>query len=328
MHTIGMRSLLGFFSALAYMLVFGPSWIKLSATFLRSKVRQDTPTHHQKKNNTPTMGGILIIMVILGNIALWVNCANPYIGIIVWCLCTFGLLGAWDDWCKIRYKKGINATTKFIAQLIAAASTIGLWFYYVYPIDSIVIPYTFWSLSIGSFLFFLWALFVLVATSNAVNITDGLDGLATGSLIPTFACASILAYILSPIYIDTASAECMVVGSIFVGALLGFLWYNKHPANIFMGDVGSLSLGATLACMMLLIRHELLLSIIGLVFVAETASVIVQVIWYKAYGKRLFKMAPLHHHFELMGWHEKQITLAFSLVSCVLCIMIVLMYCI
>jgi phospho-N-acetylmuramoyl-pentapeptide-transferase len=329
-HAFALRATLGCLSTFLSILIGGYWGIGLLQYCCRSKVRPDTPKHHQRKNDTPTMGGLLILGAVLINAILWSDIRNRYVAILLCCILMFSLLGAWDDWCKIKYRKGISAHAKFVMQLICASITVALWFHYVHPVTTILLPFTHgMQIYLGACTFFAWSVFVLVATSNAVNITDGLDGLATGSLIPNFACATFLAYWSSCThFVDaTDSTELMIVGALFVGALLGFLWYNKHPAKLFMGDVGSIGLGAALACMMLMLRCELLLIMTGIVFVLETASVILQVAWYKTYRTRLFKMAPAHHHLELTGWHEKEITLWFTVVSCVLSGIVTLYMC-
>jgi phospho-N-acetylmuramoyl-pentapeptide-transferase len=335
LDNIFFRALLGFVSAFVLSIGLIPWWIKISHHIVRSKVRPDTPQSHQSKNYTPTMGGICILALIILNSCLWSDCSNRYVLIVLFSMISFGCLGAWDDWCKITYSKGISARAKFIAQCLCAAATNLLW---IIVTDG---PVRYWNLfttgtsahllfsffiSIIATFLFCWGTGVLVATSNAVNITDGLDGLATGSLIPNFvvaACACYKAYYVSSAYngffLRLNGEELIVLAAIVVGTLLGFLWYNTHPAQLFMGDVGSLSLGAGLATMMFLANQTLLLLVTGGFFVIETLSVIVQVVYYKKYRVRFFKMAPFHHHLEFSGWPEQTITIRATIISVVLC---------
>lgn len=328
------RALLGFVSAFVLSIGLIPWWIKISHHIVRSKVRPDTPQSHQSKNYTPTMGGICILALIILNSCLWSDCSNRYVLIVLFSMISFGCLGAYDDWCKIIYSKGISARAKFIAQCFCAAVTVLLWFMLTDTparcwnefTDTSAHPlFSLFASSIVIFLF-CWGTGVLVATSNAVNITDGLDGLATGSLIPNFvvaACACYKAYYGSSAYngffLSVNGVELIVLAGIIVGALLGFLWYNTHPAQLFMGDVGSLSLGAGLATMMFLANQTLLLLVTGGFFVIETLSVIIQVAYYKKYKRRFFKMAPFHHHLELSGLSEQTITIRSTIISVVLC---------
>lgn len=334
LDTLYLRALLGFMSTFLLSLSLIPWWIRVSQQMLRSKVRPDTPQSHQSKNYTPTMGGICILAIIILNSLIWCDCINRYVWIVLFSMISFGSLGACDDWYKIMHNKGISARTKFIAQCLCAAFTILLWvivtdtavlFWNVFTDISADPLFSFFSACITIFLF-CWGAGVLVATSNAVNISDGLDGLATGSLIPNFvvaACACYKAYHVSSAYngffLSLNGVELIVLAAIIVGTLLGFLWYNTHPAQLFMGDVGSLSLGAGLATIMFLANQTLLLLVTGGFFVIETLSVIVQVAYYKKYRVRFFKMAPFHHHLELSGWPEQKITMRATIISIVLC---------
>lgn len=232
----------------------------------------------------------------------------------------FGAIGAWDDWNKIRFHKGISARVKFGLQLLVSLFVVGMWVYAFGAQTTVTIPFCAERLNLGV-LFIPWALFVLIGASNGVNLTDGLDGLALGSLIPNFFLFTILCLIVG-IPLD----EIAVMGAIFSGATIGFLRYNAHPAQIFMGDVGSLAFGGALGFMALLCKQELLLALSGGVFVVETLSVILQLGSYRLRGKKLFKMAPLHHHFELIGWQEPQISFSFTIISFLLCSLSMALY--
>lgn len=329
-HYVSVRVVLSLLTALILSFIIGGWFIAKSKIFFRSKAREWTPENHRAKDDMPTMGGIFILLVTCITALLWCDLADARIGIFLFCILGFGAIGFWDDWAKIKHKKGITAALKFRLQLLVASLTaIALLWSGV--IDSSVWFPFFKSLhpDIG-FLFIPWAIFILVGTSNAVNLTDGLDGLAIGSLMPNFATFALVAYLAGHFGIATylhipfaQTAEIAVIGAILVGASLGFLWYNAYPAQIFMGDVGSLALGSGLALMALMTKQELLLPIAGGLFMMETISVMLQVTSYKYLGKRLFKMAPIHHHFELLGWPESKITVRFGIISLILCLLAV-----
>lgn len=306
--------------------MLGSKFIAASFRF-KSKVREYTPDTHKAKNDTPTMGGLFILLVTIITVLLWCNLLKPEVWIFLASLIGFGAIGFWDDWSKIKHRKGISESSKFRAQLLIALIITISWYFFVNPTTAICVPFfKNFQPQLGLFLI-PWAAFILVAMSNAVNLTDGLDGLAIGSLIANFATFSIICYVAGNFFFAqylsipfTQTAEISIIGATLVGASLGFLWYNTYPAQIFMGDVGSLALGAALALMALMARQELLLVIAGGLFVAETLSVIAQVFSYKMWGKRIFKMAPLHHHFELLGWPETKITIRFGIISVILCL--------
>lgn len=310
-----------FFSALWW----GPAFIKMSHQFFRSKARPWTPHTHRAKDDMPTMGGIFITVVVAINSLLWCDLRNPLLWVLLFCLIGFGAIGAWDDWYKICYEKGIKSGTKFIAQLLVACAVVCLWIYFVNPSTEIYFPFFKHLHPELGLLFTPWAMFVLIGTSNAVNLTDGLDGLAIGTLLSNFAVFSVICYsaghalIAGYLHIPFAgTSELAIVGGALLGSSLGFLWYNTYPAQIFMGDVGSLSLGSVLAFMALACKQELVLPIAGGLFVIEALSVIIQILSLKFTGKRWFRMAPIHHHFELLGWPESKITIRFYIVSCIL----------
>lgn len=314
-------------TAIILFFVLGPWYIKNANRWFKSKIRSHVPETHQKKEGTPTMGGIFILSVFIITTLIWCRLDKIEVLIFMGCVVVFGLIGLWDDLRKIKYQKGISAKQKFGAQILAATITTITWLFTCHPATTICFPF-FKNLQPDMGIFFLpWAVFILVATSNAVNLMDGLDGLAIGSLIPNFATFSILMYLSGHIifasYLNipyTGNAELVILGAILVGISLGFLWYNTYPAQIFMGDIGSLALGSALGLMALMSKQELLLIISGGLFVLETVSVMLQVIHYKFYKKRLFKMAPIHHHFELIGWSEAKITTRFAIISVILCL--------
>lgn len=297
----------------------GYIFIRYYKHIFSSRVRDHVPDRHKVKDNTPTMGGLLILGTTLVTSVLYTDLHNSNVSSILLCLMGFGAIGAWDDWCKITGSRGIKARTKFLLQCACACLTICLWLWFQNGTSTLHVPYIDYDISLHPIFFVIWSIFVMVAMSNAVNLTDGLDGLALGSLIPNFTLFSVLCYL-------TGNLELCVLGAIIVGACLGFLWYNIHPACMFMGDVGSLSLGAGLACIALMVKQELLLIIAGAVFIVEVVSVIMQVVSFKTRGKRIFRMAPIHHHFELSGWKEQHITICFSIVSTVLCLLALMLY--
>lgn len=326
-HYVSFRAMAALLTALILSFLFGNRYIKLSGRLFRSQARENTPEAHQAKNDMPTMGGVFMIAVAFFTTLLWCNLGRPEVWIALWCLIGFGAIGFWDDWGKISRRKGISERLKFYAQNGVAFSVVCFWLYFVCPSTHLCVPFLkgfnpelgLWILP--------WAVFILVGASNAVNLTDGLDGLAIGSLISAFGTFSVIAYVAGHaafahyLHIPYAgTAEIAILGAALVGTSLGFLWYNAYPAQIFMGDVGALSLGAVLALMAIMTRQELLLPLAGGVFVVETVSVILQVFSYKFLKRRIFKMAPIHHHFELLGWPEAKITVRFAIITIVLCL--------
>jgi phospho-N-acetylmuramoyl-pentapeptide-transferase len=330
-HYVSVRAMGALLTSLVFAFVFGNRFITFCQQNFRSKVRDWTPETHQTKNNTPTMGGLFILLIFFVNSMLWNNLANVNVWIFLLCMTGFGTIGFLDDWYKIRYNKGISATLKFRLQVVFAFLVAGLWYFLAKPDTHLCVPFfKNFSPDLG-ILLIPWAALIMIATSNAVNLTDGLDGLATGPLICNFSAFSIIAYLAGHkkfaayLFIPFAgSAEMVILAATLIGALLGFLWYNTYPAQIFMGDVGSLPLGAGLSLLALMARQELLLIICGGIFVLETGSVILQVFSYKMWGKRLFKMAPIHHHFELLGWKETKITVRFWIISIILSLVAIL----
>lgn len=326
-HYVSFRAIASLLSTLMFSLIFGNWFINKSKLFFRSKSREHAPERHKEKDDMPTMGGIFILMALVVNVMLWCNMCTMQVWIFLFCVVGFGAIGCWDDWLKITQRKGISASHKFYLQWLVAGITVCWWVIGTHAATTITFPF-FKTLQpdIG-WLFLLWAMYIIVGTSNAVNLTDGLDGLALGSLIPNFATFALICYVAGHaqfaayLHIPAAdSAELAVVAATLVGASLGFLWYNTYPAQIFMGDVGSLALGSGLALLALMAKEELLLVISGGLFVVETVSVMLQVASFKLTGRRLFKMAPIHHHFELLGWPEAKISTRFGIISLILCL--------
>lgn len=327
-HYITVRVVGSMITSLFLSLVFGDFFIGISKRFFASRTRPFTPESHKKKGNVPTMGGIFIIFITFLTIGLWCDLTKIDVWLFVLTLSLFGAIGCIDDMYKIKKHAGLSSKTKFLLQLIAAAIVVFVLIYFRHPSTEIWFPFFKKLHPDLGFLFIPWVMFLLVGVSNAVNLTDGLDGLAIGALITNFSVFSIVAYLAGHFrfahYLQipfAASSEVAVIGAILVGVSLGFLWFNAHPAQIFMGDVGSLSLGAALALMAVLSKQELLLPISGGLFVFETLSVMAQYTSLWLYKKRLFKMAPIHHHFELLGWNEAKITVRFNIISLVLCLL-------
>lgn len=330
-HYVSVRAICAFLSSLIFSFILGNLYVKASQKKFRSKVREETPRYHQEKNYTPTMGGIFVLFIAVINILLWNNLSKINVWVLLACLIGFGFIGFLDDWSKIRFNKGISAKIKFNLQIMFSIIIMSAWYFLSQPNTQLCLPF-FKDISPNLGWFIIpWGVLIIIGTSNAVNLTDGLDGLATGPLIfnlATFSMISYLAghkYFANYLYIPFAnSSEITIIGVSLIGALIGFLWYNTYPAQIFMGDVGSLALGACLALMTLMARQELLLFIAGGIFVAETLSVIIQVISFRTTGKRVFKMAPIHHHYELLGWSEPKITIRFWIISLILSILALL----
>lgn len=330
-HYVSFRAIVALLSAIFLSFVCGSWFIKASQKNFKVRPREWTPENHLKKGKTPTMGGIFIIIVCILNTLLWCNLGKISVWLFLFCLVGFGLIGFLDDWRKLHYSNGISARLKFGLQVFWALVIMVSWHLLVSPNASLCIPFLKKYMPYLGLWLIPWGVLVIVGTSNAVNLTDGLDGLATGPLMANFATFSVIAYLAGHRYlahylhiIFTGSSEIAVIGATLVGILLGFLWYNTYPAQIFMGDVGSLALGAGLAFMALIARQEILLLLAGGIFVFETLSVIIQVFTFKLFGKRMFKMAPIHHHYELLGWKEAKITVRFWIVSIILSLLTLL----
>ncbi len=306
---LGITALLSFFcSALLCGLFI--RWFK---QFTSSPIREFVTELHKTKDRTPTMGGLPMIIAALITATITLPLTMPTVWIPLLALSLFGLLGFWDDWAKITRHKGISDGTKFSAQILLAGGIVLLWYFFVHPSTDLIIPLAMgWAIPLG--LFFLgWAVWVILCTDNAVNFTDGLDGLAGTLLILNFTIFGLLACFLH-------EPQIAVVATLLAGVLAGFLWFNAYPAQLFMGDIGSLGFGAALAVIALMLKLECLIPITGGIFVLEGVSVVIQKWSFKLWRKRVFKMAPIHHHFELKGVPETKITARFIMVTTLLCI--------
>jgi phospho-N-acetylmuramoyl-pentapeptide-transferase len=297
----------------------------------RATVREDTPERHQTKVGTPTMGGIGILAAILVSTLLWTNLHNRYVWVLTLATTGLGLIGFQDDYTKLRTRKGISAKSKFGAQILLIGALMG-WLF-VWPPEGfttdLAIPFfKGWLLKLN-WVWVPFALVVIVGASNAVNLTDGLDGLAIGPIVTAGGAFAVIAYLTGNFkaaeYLRILNVKGTGELTIFCGALagaaLGFLWFNSYPAQVFMGDVGSLALGGAIGTLAVLTKSELLLPLIGGIYVVEAASVIIQVASFKMTGQRVFLMAPLHHHFEKKGWSEPKIIVRFWIVSILLALL-------
>ncbi|HAS23729.1 MAG TPA: phospho-N-acetylmuramoyl-pentapeptide-transferase, partial [Idiomarina loihiensis] len=290
-------------------------------------VRDDGPESHLVKSGTPTMGGVLILAAVLGSSLLWADLDNRYVWVVLMVITGFGIVGFVDDYRKVVRKdpKGLIAKWKYFWQsVIASVAAVYLYWSSTQGAETaLLVPFFKDVMPQLGMLYMLMAYFVIVGTSNAVNLTDGLDGLAIMPTIMVAAALGIFAYVSGNVnfaeYLQIPylplTAELLVVCTAIVGAGLGFLWFNTYPALVFMGDVGSLALGAALGIIAILVRQELVLFIMGGVFVMETLSVMLQVGSYKLRGKRVFRMAPIHHHYELKGWPEPRVIVRFWILS-------------
>lgn len=325
-------------------LIIGPAIIRQLREFqIGQYIREEGPKGHQKKAGTPTMGGVLITIAIIIPTLLWADLSNTYVWLAVFSTIAFGAIGFTDDYIKVVKKRnlGLTGRMKLVLQFLAAGfvgiSLVTLTATRQYS-THLMVPFAkqfrpdlviesfrhyphFWWVAFTPFVLFV--MLVLVGSSNAVNLTDGLDGLAIGCTVIAAGALTVLTYLSGHAvfseYLELQKmpqvAELTVFCGAMVGASIGFLWYNAHPAEIFMGDVGSLALGGAIGTVAVIIKQELLLPFIGGIFVLEALSVIIQVVSYKLRKKRVFKMAPLHHHFELVGWSESKIIARFWIIS-------------
>ena len=323
---ITFRAILAVLSALIISFVCGP-WVirKLGQLQVKQYIREDGPSKHLEKAGTPTMGGTLIIFSIAVSVLLWADLSNFFIWISLMVLVGFGAIGFADDYRKLMRKnsKGLGMKEKmFLQLLVALVASILL---YSYPTFRSTVSFPFFKgimPDLGAF-YIVLVIFVIVGTSNAVNLTDGLDGLATGPVLITAGAFMVLAYLAGHVKIASylqipfisGSGELTVFCGAIVGASMGFLWYNTYPAQMFMGDTGSVSLGAALGAVAVMTKQEFLLAIVGGLFVLEALSVIFQVASFKLRKKRIFRMAPLHHHFELKGWAEPKVIVRFWIIT-------------
>jgi len=329
---LSLRAILAIASALLMSLWIGPGMIRaLSRYQIGQQVRDDGPQTHLKKAGTPTMGGALIIVAIGLTTLLWANLANRYVWIVLGVTTAFGLIGFYDDYLKlvVGNSKGLAARWKYSWQSLAGlGAALVLWFTAQTPAETtLYLPFLKdFALPLSGFGFVVLTYLMIVGMSNAVNLTDGLDGLAimpaamVAGALGVFAWASdnvnLVNYLAIPPVPD--AGEVLVFCGAMVGAGLGFLWFNTYPAQVFMGDIGALALGAALGLIAVIVRQEVVVLLMGGIFVLETASVILQVGSYKLRGKRIFRMAPIHHHFELKGWAEPKVIVRFWIISLLL----------
>ncbi len=343
---ITVRTVYASLTAMFLALVFGP-WLirRLGELQIGQFIREEGPEEHKKKAGTPTMGGVLIVLSTAVPVLLWADLTNPFILLSLFALFGFAIIGFIDDYAKVSKQRNLGLTAKkkiyfqILVSLGVGISLLILATRYAYS-TQLMIPFLkrlhpdlvihsligvkhFWPLAFLPFLFFVCV--VIVGSSNAVNLTDGLDGLAIGCTVIAAGALTVLTYVSSnsrwATYLEIQYiprvGELTVFCGALVGASLGFLWYNAHPAEIFMGDVGSLSLGGTLGTVAVIIKQEVLLFFVGGIFVIEALSVILQVGSFKLRGKRIFRMAPIHHHFELMGWSESKVIVRFWIAALV-----------
>ncbi|NOY83374.1 MAG: phospho-N-acetylmuramoyl-pentapeptide-transferase [Nitrospirae bacterium] len=326
---ITFRTIYAIVTALVISFVIGPKITRwLAARQMGQTIREDGPKSHLIKSGTPTMGGLMILIAIISSTLLWADMTNRYIWLTLFSTAGFGVIGYWDDYLKCVKKdpKGLLPRYKFSLQILVALITaLGL---YTSPAYSTVLSVPFFKdLTPDLGIFYIpFAVLVIVGASNAVNLTDGLDGLAVGPVMVTAVAYLIVSYVSGHIdfseyllipYIKGGGELAIICGAI-MGASLGFLWFNAYPASIFMGDVGSLPLGGALGTIAVISKHELLLALVGGIFVVEALSVILQVASFKSRGKRIFLMAPIHHHYELKGWKEPKIVVRFWIISIIL----------
>jgi len=344
---ITVRTVYASLTAMFLALVFGP-WLirKLRELQIGQYIREEGPQEHQKKAGTPTMGGVLIVISTAVPVLMWADLGNVYVLLTLFALLAFAAIGFIDDYAKVAKRRNLGLTSKkkillqvgvstfvgIVLLMLATSSAYSTQLIVPFVkrfrpdlvIHSLVHAHYLWPLAYLPFLLFVPVL-VITGSSNAVNLTDGLDGLAIGCTVIAAGAMTILTYVSSNFrwatYLDIQYiprvGELTVFCGALVGASLGFLWYNAHPAEVFMGDVGSLSLGGTLGTIAVIIKQEVLLIFVGGIFVVEALSVILQVVSFKLRGKRIFRMAPIHHHFELLGWSESKVIVRFWIAALV-----------
>ena len=326
-----LRTILSVLTSLITSFILGPYLIShLTNKKIAQSIRDDGPEAHLNKIGTPTMGGLLILLSIIFSTLCWGDISNRYILVVLTVTLLFGIIGLIDDYRKVIHNnpKGLSAKYKYTAQSIVALGA-GIYLYQsaVLPVETqLLIPFFKAYIFDMSWLYIVLVYFVIVGSSNAVNLTDGLDGLAILPTVMVAGALAIFAYLTGHIrfsdylgipYIPGVGEVAVFCGAM-VGSGLGFLWFNTYPAQVFMGDIGSLSLGAALGIVAVVTRQELVLFIMGGVFVVETLSVVLQVSSYRLTGKRIFKMAPLHHHYELKGWPEPRVIVRFWIITVIL----------
>ncbi len=328
---LSIRAILGVLTALGISLLVGPKMIRaLNDLQIGQSVRDDGPQSHLSKSGTPTMGGALILFAIVVSTLLWSDMSNRYVWVVLVTTIAFGVIGWIDDYRKVVEKnsRGLPARYKYFWQsVVAVGVAVFLYMTAASPVETqLQVPFfKNVALNLGMF-YIVLSYFVIVGSSNAVNLTDGLDGLAIMPTVMVCAALGIIAYLTGHVrfaaylhipYVSGAGEMVVFCGAL-CGAGVGFLWFNTYPAQVFMGDVGSLALGAALGVIAVIIRHEIVFFIMSGVFVLETVSVILQVASFKLTGKRIFRMAPIHHHFELKGWPEPRVIVRFWIITVML----------
>ena len=325
---ITLRAIMGMLTALGLGLLLGP--VLITQRQLGQQIRSDGPQSHLSKAGTPTMGGALILLCISLGTLFWADLSNRYIWVVLVTTLLFGFVGWLDDYLKIyrRTSKGLSARQKYLGQsLIGLAAALTLYLTARVPAETtLIVPFfkdIAWAMG---WVFVPFAYFVIVGASNAVNLTDGLDGLAIMPTVLVAAGLGVFAYVAGHMQFATylgvphipGAGELLILCVSIGGAGLAFLWFNTYPAMVFMGDIGALALGAALGTVAVVVRQEIVLGIMGAVFVAETVSVMLQVASFKLTGRRIFRMAPIHHHFELMGWPEPRVIVRFWIITVIL----------
>ena len=327
-----LRGILAAVTALALALFIGPTMIAMLSRYqIGQQVRTDGPQSHLLKSGTPTMGGGLILVAMGLGTMLWADMSSRFVWILLATTLGFGLIGFYDDYLKlvVGNSKGLAARYKYLAQsVIGLAAALTLHNLHQFSADSALYVPFFKTVAVpmSTAAFLALSYFVIVGTSNAVNLTDGLDGLAIMPAVMVAAALGVFAYVTGNIKFATylqipyipGVGEALIFSATLVGAGLGFLWFNSYPAQVFMGDVGALAIGAALGTLAVIVRQEIVLFVMGGVFVLETVSVMLQVASFKLTGKRIFRMAPIHHHFELKGWAEPKVIVRFWIISFVL----------
>ncbi len=323
---ITFRTAMALVTALVLALVLGPWMIrKLRERQIGETIRTEGPERHRAKAGTPTMGGLLILGSLVVSVLLWGNLQNRYVWVLLLVTIALGTIGFYDDWLKLRTRRPLKIHQKFLAQL-AVGLVVGLYLYR-FPADGVTtqlsVPFVKdWIPDLGAW-YILFAALIVVGASNAVNLTDGLDGLAMGPVIVAALAFGVIAYVTGHARLSEylfilkvrGAGELTVFCGAMMGAGIGFLWFNSYPAEVFMGDVGSLALGGAIGTLAILSKAELLLPFIGGLFVIEAVSVILQVASFRLTGRRIFRMAPLHHHFELVGWPEAKVVIRFWILA-------------